>query len=129
MAYWIAAIAVILIIIWRVIRSASPVKFAKSIAKTQMGCFTMLQSMEPNLPREELYARVIEQRPGYDRQLANSIIDSAKKLADHAEEPFGFNAVVIQLVANEYNRITGKPAVSVANELADGVLQVIPKGL
>jgi hypothetical protein len=79
-------------------------RFARALAKEQLGFYRKVLSENPDLPKLEIYSRTLMLRPGYDAERAHALVREAE--ADVSSWPhdrdLAFRDVVHHLAVSEY---------------------------
>ena len=111
--WWILLIilgAIVLVpIVKSFIRSSTPEGYAREIARTQLHAFRIQKKLNPNLPREEVYGRVLLTRPSYDEDRVEKVLNEARGGQDNKK--INFRNVVYGLIVVDFlSRLGGKAA-------------------
>lgn len=83
-------------------------RYAKSIAKTQLGILQKIKEKNPDLLGRDLYKQVLFYRPGYDSKKIENIIEEAEEelkkpwRRNPNQTEINFRDVVYTLIMNEY---------------------------
>lgn len=125
----LGVIGLIGVVVYKFARASTPSGFATGLARAQLRSLRMLLRGSPGVPRDELYVRVIQDRPGYGRQLAESLVKDARDIDLQVGDKVRFATVVLQLAAYEYLSRTGNSPMPVMAQLRAAVARVIPSDL
>ena len=84
-------------------------RFARALAKEQLGFYRRVLSENPDLPRLEIYGRTLMLHAGYDAERARALLRQAEASTSWPHDrDLAFRDVVHYLAVSEY--LDGRPA-------------------
>ena len=121
----LCVVGIVLWFVFKMRQSASPIGFAKQLAKAQLRSFNRVKKIYPECPKEEQYVMVIRARAGYSEKRARDIVASAKE--DRPGAVANLQKVAIVLAILEFPLVMRRiPEDEDIDKLAKGVRAVIP---
>lgn len=102
----------------------------ENTARVQLHTFKTYRAQYPKDEVIATYARVLSDRPGYDRQMIKDLLQKAHMLGVATHGKFGLCAVVSTMILDEYKVDNGKePDDSTMRAIIDDVERIIPANL
>jgi len=79
-------------------------RFARTLAKEQLGLYRKVLGENPDLPKLEIYSRILMLRPGYDAERARNLLRDAEGDVSWwpRDRDLAFRDVVHHLAVSEY---------------------------
>ncbi|MDH3729392.1 MAG: hypothetical protein OER77_17815 [Myxococcales bacterium] len=81
-------------------------RFARALARQQLGFYRAVQNENPSLPKLDLYAQTLMRHPGYDAERARTLVRQTEDGVSwwpHDREPT-FRDIVHYLAVTEYTK-------------------------
>lgn len=102
----------------------------ENTAKIQLHTYNTYRKQHPNDETTVTYARVLSDRPGYDRDAIKNLLQKAHMLGVATHGRFGLRAVVSTMILDEYEIDNGKkPDDTTTRAIIDDVERIIPADL
>jgi hypothetical protein len=79
-------------------------RFAKALARKELALYRAIRAEDPNLPRMDVYRRILLRRPGYDEERVGALLRQAEDGVSWwpHDKDLSLRDVVHYLAVNEY---------------------------
>lgn len=102
----------------------------ENTARVMLHTYGAYRKQHPNDDAMVAYARVLSDRPGYDRETIKNLLQKAHMLGVATHGRFGLRAIVSTMILDEYKVDNGRePDDSTMRAIIDGVELIIPADL